>query len=462
MNFVFYDLETSGLSKGYHQILQFAAIVTDEKLVEIDRVNLRCRLSPHILPSPIALAITGVSPTEFMDGSLPTEFEFSQQIRKFVAKWAPATWAGYNSMGFDEGHLRHLFYQNLQPNIYETQFNGNNRLDVMLVVYACRAKHPEALEWVNNAKGKVSYKLEHIAPANGFEGHDAHDALGDVEATIHVVKRIAQSVPDFWNTALKNRKKQDVISKIKNHNPVDFIAPSFGRLLAYELCFCCFSPTGQAVFFDIGNENPSHFMFTTEDQIRDLLERRPKIIQFVAVNKAPNLYEISKPSGELIERAETIKKNNQFRSLLQKVLEEDYENREIEEGKLVEQKIYDGWYSDSDKALLVEFQGSLWSERWGILEKIEDTRLKQLGRRLIVFQSDLELKQSMVSGAIKYIEAKWLSELDSEWTTFAQAEKEIHEIESNGMLSIEAISELRSFYDSKKEELNLGQLPRFQ
>ena len=48
--FVFYDLETTGISPAFDQALQFAAIVTDSDFNEIERVDLRCRLAPHILP----------------------------------------------------------------------------------------------------------------------------------------------------------------------------------------------------------------------------------------------------------------------------------------------------------------------------------------------------------------------------------------------------------------------------
>ena len=49
-NFVFYDLETTGISPAYDQPMQFAAIRTDLNLNEIERVEFRCRLAPHILP----------------------------------------------------------------------------------------------------------------------------------------------------------------------------------------------------------------------------------------------------------------------------------------------------------------------------------------------------------------------------------------------------------------------------
>jgi len=41
--FVFYDFETTGISPAFDHPLQFVAIVTDEHLKEIDRVDIRCQ-----------------------------------------------------------------------------------------------------------------------------------------------------------------------------------------------------------------------------------------------------------------------------------------------------------------------------------------------------------------------------------------------------------------------------------
>ena len=56
--YIFYDLETTGISPAFDQPLQFAAIVTDLDFKEIERIDIRCQLAPHILPSPWALAVT--------------------------------------------------------------------------------------------------------------------------------------------------------------------------------------------------------------------------------------------------------------------------------------------------------------------------------------------------------------------------------------------------------------------
>ena len=181
--FAFYDLETTGISPAFDQPLQFAAIVTDIELNEIERVDIRCQLSPHILPSPKALAVTGVRPSQLENNNLLNAFEFAQKIQEFTEKWAPAIWIGYNSIAFDEAMLRHMFYQNLQPNIFATQLHNNTRLDVMKMVFAVHAEEPHILKWPINAKGKVNFKLDQLAPENGFHAHNAHDALGDVEAS---------------------------------------------------------------------------------------------------------------------------------------------------------------------------------------------------------------------------------------------------------------------------------------
>jgi exodeoxyribonuclease-1 len=62
MPLVFYDTETTGTNTAFDQLLQFAAILTDDDLNELDRFEVRCRLMPHVVPSPGALTATRVRP----------------------------------------------------------------------------------------------------------------------------------------------------------------------------------------------------------------------------------------------------------------------------------------------------------------------------------------------------------------------------------------------------------------
>ena len=73
-SFVFYDTETTGTDTVFNRILQFAAILTDENMRELDRFEIRCRLLPHVVPAAGALIATRVSPLLLTDSALPTHY----------------------------------------------------------------------------------------------------------------------------------------------------------------------------------------------------------------------------------------------------------------------------------------------------------------------------------------------------------------------------------------------------
>jgi exodeoxyribonuclease-1 len=106
MAFVFYDTETTGSDPYWDQILQFAAIRTDDKLKEIERFEIRCRLQRHIVPSPGALVVTGVTVEQLTDPTLPSHYEMVRSIRAKLLSWSPAAFVGYNSLEFDEVLVR--------------------------------------------------------------------------------------------------------------------------------------------------------------------------------------------------------------------------------------------------------------------------------------------------------------------------------------------------------------------
>ena len=183
MAFVFYDTETTGTDTTFDQILQFAAILTDDDFRELDRFEIRCRLLPHVIPAPGALLATRVTPEMLTDPNLPSHYQAMRQIADKLNAWSPAIFIGYNTLSFDEPLLRQAFYQTLQP-VYLTNTNGNKRADVMRLVQATVALAPNSIAVPMNSDGKPTLKLDTLAPANGFAHENAHDAMADVEATI--------------------------------------------------------------------------------------------------------------------------------------------------------------------------------------------------------------------------------------------------------------------------------------
>lgn len=82
MSFVFFDTETTGLKRGFDQIIHFAAVRTDANLNEVARFESRSRLQPHVLPHPSAMRTNGLPIERLTDASLPTHYAMVGDIRR--------------------------------------------------------------------------------------------------------------------------------------------------------------------------------------------------------------------------------------------------------------------------------------------------------------------------------------------------------------------------------------------
>ena len=100
-NFVFYDFETSSSNKSWGQIIQIGAILTNDSLVELDRYEARCRLSPSIIPEAMALIVNKTSPKVLKETNL-SHYQMVRQMMEKFNKWKNSIFIGYNSINFDE------------------------------------------------------------------------------------------------------------------------------------------------------------------------------------------------------------------------------------------------------------------------------------------------------------------------------------------------------------------------
>jgi exodeoxyribonuclease-1 len=451
MPFVFYDLETSGTSPAFDQALQFAAILTDDDFKPLDRIDIRCRLSPQILPAPRALLVTGVTPHMLTDPSLPSSFEFMQTIADLIDRWGPACWTGFNSISFDEEMLRQALFQNLHPSPYLTQMNGNDRLDVMRLVYATWELAPDALVWPTDENGRHTFKLDRLAPANGFTHHDAHDALGDVEATIHVARLIRDRAPWVWAQALRNRSKHQVNDLLETGQPLRLVE-RFGAAppRSYIGAFAGRNTSNpNAVgFLDLKQIDPADLAMANDDELFEAVDGTPKLVRTVTVNKVPNLFEIDLPDPTIADRAARLATMTDLQDRISIAMSARFADREAPVH--VEEQIYTGFYSSADQRLLERFQAAEhWEDRLHILDAIQDERARQLGRRLIFLHQPDLLEPTMVTAMTAAMRQRWMSvEDDAPWMTFAAVEQQLAEIEAEGAMDAEGLATLRGYYVS--------------
>lgn len=208
--FIFYDTETTGIDKNFTQILQMDLVFTDADLNILSSKKVECGNSPWVLPSPGALLTNGFTP-DYLKSAKVTNFEMMQDVYSWVKSqhW-PLTFAGYNSIAYDEPVFAQNLFQSLLPADLTTKdspANGqlNGRIDIMLMVQATALYMPGALNLkVKNYYGLPSSTLKAVAQQNGvpLSDDDAHDAGNDNKATVGVARVIKKAAPQIWDQML--------------------------------------------------------------------------------------------------------------------------------------------------------------------------------------------------------------------------------------------------------------------
>ncbi|MGZ8358336.1 MAG: exodeoxyribonuclease I, partial [Telluria sp.] len=211
--FLWHDYETFGAQPRRDRPAQFAAIRTDASLNEIgDPIMLYCQPAPDFLPDPQSCLITGITPQQCLEWGVP-EHKFAATVEAAFSQ--PGTiGVGYNTIRFDDEVTRFLFWRNLiDPYAREWQ-NNCGRWDLLDVVRMTYALRPEGIEWPLREDGRPSFKLEHLAKANGLLHEAAHDALSDVRATIALARLIRSRQPKLFDFALRLHKKDQVAAEL--------------------------------------------------------------------------------------------------------------------------------------------------------------------------------------------------------------------------------------------------------
>ena len=391
MALVFYDTETTGTNTGFDQILQFAAIQTDAELNETDKFDIRCRILPYISPSPGAMRVTGVTVSQIVDSSLPTYYQMVTRIREKLLEWQPATFLGYNSIWFDEHLLRQAFYKNLFPP-YLTNTNGNCRTDVMRAVQAASLHMPDIVTVPLESNGQPTFKLDQMAPANGYHHELAHDALDDVRATIHLARLLDERAPDIWSAFMRFSNKATVIEYLSEETVVALSDFFFGKPYSWHVTRIGENANyaAEQYVFNLTFE-PSDLERLSTEELARRLASRPKPVRTVRSNAAPFLMPMDEAPeiaatwsvglDELERRAARLRKDERLCQRLVTAFEATRTKRES--SVHVEEKIYDGFYNSEDQELMEVFHQSAWTERAAIASVFEDPRLRELGMRLI-------------------------------------------------------------------------------
>lgn len=455
MPYVFYDTETTGTETAFDQILQFGAIRTDDSFNEVETLNQRCRLSPHVVPSPVALLVTGVS-AEQLSNQNQSHYDFIRSVQTTLREWGPACFIGYNSVNFDEQILRQSLYKTL-GDVFLTNTQGNTRGDIMRMVHAAAVYAPNALAIPISDTGKQVFKLDQLAPANGIDHGQAHDALADVRATIEIARLLRDRAPEVWERCLRATNPNAAKDMLQEEAYVSVNDNFFGKNYTWLVTYAGTNPDydKQVAVFDLAYRPEDYLDLDVPDLI-NVMNRTPKAIRTVKTNAQPTIM----PAGmhpdtggasrfspeELSRRARVIAEAPDFQRRVGEALAQRFPEEEASEH--VEKRIYDGFPTPADKERMTRFHQADWPKRMEIAQEIEDPRYQELALRLIHAERPEALPEDLRFQYDEWLSRRLTTQEDVPWRTLHEALREADDrLESASGADREHLLSIRRFLE---------------
>lgn len=445
MSFVFFDTETTGLKRGFDQILHFAAVRTDANLNEVARFEARSRLLPQVLPHPRALQTNGLAIEQLTDPNLSSHYAMVGKIQRALLAWSPAIFVGFNSIRFDEEMLRHALFQCLYP-AFLTSNHRNCRADALSLVMAADAVSPAQLVVPLGAEGSRTFRLQALAAANGVAHTRAHDALSDALATLELCRLVFQRSPELWQRFVRFANKATVADFVDAED--GFVLTEFFGGQAYHTAVVCVGgdpdQANGRLCLDL-DEDIGRLAAMSDIEMQSHLAEKPSPIRRLRINAAPTLtalydapaHMLSGSIDDIESRARRVKDDTALRDRL--ILNYVASREPFPLSPHMEERIYNGFPGPNDEMRMADFHNASWSDRFAIVQSFEDERLRWFGLRLIY----LEARSVLPESARLEIEDRLASQLTGDSTgclTYEQALAETDKllaeaIDADGLLT---------------------------
>jgi exodeoxyribonuclease-1 len=376
------------------------------------------------------MRVTGVSVSQLHDKAYCTHYDMVRTIRAKMLEWSPAIILGYNSIEYDEDILRQAFYKTLHPP-YLTNTNGNCRGDVLKMVRSASVFAPNAIVIPIDEKGSPVFKLDKVAPANGFDHATAHDALADVNATIHLSRLLMSKAPSVWSTGMRFSQKASVIDYITSERMFCWCEFYGGKPYSWLVTPIGQNPNirGEFYVYDL-QIDPESLAVMEDERLAKRLSRSPKPIRRLKSNTAPVLTAIENAPGftaasaldidELERHVKLLENDEAFRKRLITAFEAG--RQPFETSPYIERQIYDGFWPKADEVLMEKFHQVPWEQRLIIAASFEDPRLKTIALHLIHLERP-DLLKKPVCDEHDRTRARRVLGLDGEvpWLTLPEA-----------------------------------------
>ena len=449
MQFLFYDLETSGLQKAHDQVLQFAAIRCDENLNQLETPsNLFCRPRNDLFPSPGAILANRLDLRQCQRQGLK-EYDFAMEAHQVLQQ--PNTYiAGYNSKKFDDEFIRFLMYRNLMDPYRWGWDGGNKRTDVMDQVLLAHVFGRDVGLKFPVVDQMVSLKLEHIAEDNRFTARNHHDALNDATNTRGIVEVIRTHQPKLFDYVLSMVDEEANKNMIRNEELFCHVSTIYGyanNCISVQK-FLCFHPLmkKRLLTWNLA-QDPTELLKRSPEEIAENLYRtkEQKVFEIgfqeIALNQSPLVVKYNLKQTEPAVDKELIQTNLQKFQQVEKALRDlayaTYRIQSEPQEQDVDGGLYDSTFFQDRNQSIRLLETLLMKPLEFDHREIQNRRFSEL---LLRFQGRNFYKEMSVENKEafdQYRRAKLLTTKDVEWMTHQRFEREMAELQRTQRLSSE-------------------------
>ena len=285
-----------------------------------------------------------------------------------------------------------------------------------------------------NEKGNAIMKLESLARMNGIESGGAHNALFDANLTKLILEKIYKEQNITWRSAMMTGSREEVENFSRKElmftlseyfygrsklflvtplHPEHMLHPIYKWVQAFDLRF-----------------DPKNYFDLPLNELKAEIQKTPKFLRTIRSNKGPVLLHpdygcqadpyvgISKET--LTERAHAIKENKDFCGRVTLALAEiAQEKRDSGDQSDItpEESIYVKFVDNKEVPKMQKWHQANWEDKFKLLDKFEDERLVDFGKKIIYQEAPQVLPESVTKEIKRGIAKRILSTNKEKWTT---------------------------------------------
>lgn len=206
---------------------------------------------------------------------------------------------------------------------------------------------------------------------------------------------------------------------------------------------------------DLDAAEPGTLISGGDEAITKALSISPKLIRSVTINKAQPIFDVRAPQSEHLRKAKILADAPGFRERVGQVLATRFALEPDAASLPVEKQIYAGFYSDSDRRLLDQFQTCDWVQRQELLDQVQDARLRQLGRRLVAFHAPELLSPAERAKFVTFLQERWSAPdvPEIEWMNLERARGAITKLRADASADQSQVDAVATFFDERERWL---------